>query len=164
MTDVPGVPKRFRLDVRLPQPVPAHNFRHPVAAEIPVLGQLMWDAYRGTPDEKDVGDSVASAAEEVRLTFAGAYGAFLSAASFVADDDGRPVAAALVTVLEEGPLLAFIFTAPSRAGRGLGRRLIEAVMHALGEQGHSMLSLAVTRDNVRARRLYESMGFTPHRS
>jgi GNAT superfamily N-acetyltransferase len=160
MTDV--VPKRFRLDVRLPQAVPAHEFPHPTDADLPALGRLMWDAYRGTPDEKDVGDGVASATEEIRLTFAGAYGAFLSTASFVAADEGRPVAAALVTLWNEVPLLAYLFTVPARAGRGLGRRLVEAVMHALGEQDHSMLSLAVTEDNIRARRLYASMGFTPH--
>ena len=162
MADIPALPKRFRLDVRLPQAVPAHGFRHPVDAEIPALGRLMWDAYRGTPDEKDVGDSVASATEEVRLTFSGAYGTFLPAASFVADDGSRPVAAALVTALEAVPLLAFVFTAPSHVSRGLGRRLIEGVMHALGKQGCPTLVLAVTEDNIRARRLYESMGFTPH--
>jgi ribosomal protein S18 acetylase RimI-like enzyme len=32
-------------------------------------------------------------------------------------------------------------------------------MHALAGQGHELLSLAVTEDNVRARRLYESIGF-----
>lgn len=72
------------------------------------------------------------------------------------------MAAALVTALEAVPLLAFVFTAPSHVSRGLGRRMIEAVMHALGEQGCPTLSLAVTEDNIRARRLYESMGFTPH--
>ena len=148
----------------LPQAVPAHDFRHPADGEIPALGRLRWDAYQETPDEADVGDSVTSATEEVRLTFTGAYGTFLPAASFVASDGGRPVAAALVTLLEESPLLAFVFTAPSHVGQGLGRRLIEAAMHALGEQGYPMLSLAVTEDNVRARRLYESIGFTPHRS
>ncbi|MFG2074030.1 GNAT family N-acetyltransferase [Nonomuraea maritima] len=162
MTDVPVVPKRFRLDVRLPQAVPAHDFRHPVEADIPALGQLMWDAYRGTPDEEDAGGSVAEATEEIRLTFTGEHGPFLPTASFVADDGAQPVGAALVTVWKDVPLLAYVFTAPSHAGRGLGRRLIEAAMHALGEQGYPLLSLAATEDNVRARRLYASLGFTPH--
>jgi GNAT superfamily N-acetyltransferase len=155
-------PKRFRLDVSLPRPVPAHDFRHPESGDIPALGALMWDAYRGTPDERDTGDGVGSATEEVRLTLGGAYGDFVPAASFVADEDGRPVAAALVTMGKGDPLLAFVFTAPSHTGQGLGRRLTEAAMHALGAQGHSLLSLAVTEDNVRARRLYGSMGFVPH--
>lgn len=160
MTHPPATPRRFRLDVLLPQSVPAHDFRHPAEADIPALGELMWNAYRGTPDEHDAGDGVASATEEIRLLFGGTYGPFQPGASFVADQDGRPVAAALVTIWKERPLLAYVFTAPSYAGRGLGRRLIEAVMHALGEQGYARLSLAVTADNVRARGLYESMGFT----
>ncbi|MET7334734.1 GNAT family N-acetyltransferase [Nonomuraea sp. NPDC005650] len=69
----------------------------------------------------------------------------------------------LTTLWKEEPLLAYVFTAPSHTGQGLGRRLIEASMHAVGEQGHPTLSLAVTEHNVRARRLYESLGFTPHR-
>jgi ribosomal protein S18 acetylase RimI-like enzyme len=36
-------------------------------------------------------------------------------------------------------------------------------MGALAEQGHVQLSLAVTEQNVRARRLYESLGFVAHR-
>ncbi|NJP96676.1 GNAT family N-acetyltransferase [Nonomuraea sp. FMUSA5-5] len=162
MTEAPVAPRRSRLDVRLPRAVPAHDFRHPVEADIPVLGHLMWQAYRGTPDEQDAGGSVAAATQEIRLALTGAYGSFLPAASFVAEDDGRPVAAALVTVWKDVPLLAYVFTAPPHTGRGLGRRLIEAAMHALGAQGHGWLSLAVTQDNVRARRLYESLGFVPH--
>ncbi|NUW31713.1 GNAT family N-acetyltransferase [Nonomuraea sp. SMC257] len=162
MTHPPEEPKRFRLDVTLPRELPAHAFRHPVPADLPALGRLMWDAYRGTPDEPDAGDSVAAATEEIRLAFTGEHGPFQPAASFVAEDEGRAVAAALVTVWQEVPLLAYVFTAPSHVGRGLGRRLVEASMRALGEQGHSLLSLAVTEDNVRARRLYESLGFTPH--
>jgi ribosomal protein S18 acetylase RimI-like enzyme len=46
----------------------------------------------------------------------------------------------------------------------MGRRLVEAVMRALTEQGHSRLSLAVTEHNTRARRLYDSLGFVPHES
>lgn len=58
------------------------------------------------------------------------------------------------------PLLAYVFTAPACAGRGHARRLIESAMRALGEQGYDRLSLAVTETNPRARRLYESLGFT----
>ncbi|MDR8409432.1 GNAT family N-acetyltransferase [Nonomuraea sp. 3-1Str] len=162
MTDPPVAPMRFRLDVRLPQAVPAHDFRHPGEADISALGRLMWEAYRGTPDEEDAGGSVGAATEEIRLTLTGEHGIFLPTASFVADDGARPVAAALVTEWQQVPLLAYVFTAPSHAGEGLGRRLIEAAMHALGEQGYRLLSLAVTEANVRARRLYASMGFTPH--
>ena len=160
MTDARATTRRFRLDALLPQPVPAHDFRHPAEGDIPALGELMWDAYRGTPDERDAGDGAASATHEIRLAFEGAHGPFLRGASFVADQGDRPVAAALVTVWKEVPLLAYVFTASSHTGQGLGRRLVEAVMHALGEQGYDRLALAVTEHNVRARGLYLSMGFT----
>jgi GNAT superfamily N-acetyltransferase len=153
--------RRFRLDISLPRSVPAHEFRHPGAADVPALGALMWQAYRGTPDEHDAGDGVVSATREIQVLFEGEHGPFQPDASFVAEDEGL-VAAALVTVWKEEPLLAYLYTAPAHTGRGLGRRLVEAVMHVLGEQGHRRLSLAVTEDNVRARRLYESIGFLPH--
>lgn len=135
------------------------SFRTPTHEDLSLLGALMWDAYRGTPEERDVGDGLVSATEEVRLTFDGEYGPFLPEASFIAEEDGRPVAAALVTVWNGTPLLAFLFTAPSHTGRGLARRLIRATMWALAERGYHRLSLAVTESNTRARALYESMGF-----
>ncbi|MEV5708536.1 GNAT family N-acetyltransferase [Actinoallomurus sp. NPDC052274] len=161
MTQTPDEPRRLRLDVTLsgpPAPVDG-SFRTPTREDLPLLGALMWDAYRGTPDERDAGDGVASAVAEIRLTFDGEYGPFLPEASFVAEEDGRPVAAALVTVWRGTPLLAFVFTASSHTGRGLARRLIRATMGALAEHGYDRLSLAVTEGNTRARALYESMGF-----
>ena len=76
--------------------------------------------------------------------------------------DRRIVAAALVTLWTGTPLLAYLFTDPAYTGRGIGRGLVEAVIDALGEQGHTLLSLAVTDANKRARSLYESIGFRPH--
>ena len=122
----------------------------------------MWDAYEGTPDESDAGDGVGTATHEIRLAFQGEHGPFQYKASFAAEDGGRIVAASLVTLWKDTPLLAYLFTAPAYAGRGLARRLVEASVHALGEQGHTRLSLAVTEANHRARRLYESIGFTAH--
>lgn len=156
MTDTP-VRSRFQAPLGAAPPPPP-GFRPFTRDDAPALAALMWDAYRGTPDEADAG-SPEGAAREVRLTLAGEYGTFLPAASFVAEDEGRPVAGALVTLYKDLPLLAFLFVAPSRAGRGLGRGLVQAVMHALAEQGHDTLSLAVTRRNHRARRLYDHLGF-----
>lgn len=139
-------------------PPPPPGFLPFTGADVPALAALMWDAYRGTPDEADVGD-VQGAVREIHLTVAGEYGAFLPGASFVADYEGRPVGAALVTLYRDRPLLAFLFTAPAHAGRGLGQGLVQAVMHALAAQGHDTLTLAVTRRNRRARRLYDRLGF-----
>ncbi|TDB85528.1 GNAT family N-acetyltransferase [Actinomadura sp. KC216] len=154
-----GAPVRSRLQVALDgAPPPPPGFRPFEDADTATLAALLWDAYRGTPDEADVGD-LKGAAREVRLTLDGEYGTFLRDASFVAEHDGRPVAGALVTLYRDVPLLAFLFVAQSHAGHGLGRGLIQAVMHALAEQGHDTLTLAVTRRNRRARRLYDRLGF-----
>ncbi|MFI0367623.1 GNAT family N-acetyltransferase [Actinomadura sp. 1N219] len=152
-------PVRSRLQVALDAASPPPpGFRPFDDADTAALAALMWDAYRGTPDEADVGD-LKGAAREVHLTLSGEYGTFLRDASFVAEDDGRPVAGALVTLYKDVPLLAFLFVAQSHGGRGLGRGLVQAVMHALADQGHDTLTLAVTRRNRRARRLYDRLGF-----
>ncbi|MFC4053311.1 GNAT family N-acetyltransferase [Actinomadura syzygii] len=154
-----GTPVRSRLQAALGTPPPPPPGVRPLAdGDLPALAALMWDAYRGTPDEPDVG-SITGAVREVRLTMDGEYGTFLPAASFVAEYDERPVAGALVTLYRDVPLLAFLFVAPSHAGNGLGQALVQAVMHALAEQGHDALTLAVTRRNRRARRLYDRLGF-----
>jgi GNAT superfamily N-acetyltransferase len=154
-----GAPVRSRIQATLDAtspPVP--GFRTFADGDVPALAALMWDAYRGTPDEGDVGD-LQGAVREIHLTLAGEYGTFLRNASFVADHDGRPAGAALVTLYRDLPLLAFLFTAKAHEGRGLGRGLVRSVMHALAEEGHDTLTLAVTRRNRRARRLYDHLGF-----
>lgn len=164
MSDAFAEPVRHRLAVRLTPPagpvVPPPGLRHPTEGDVAALGRLMWEAYRGTPDERDAGTGIASATEEIRQVVAGVHGPFLPAASFVAHDGGEPVAAALVTLWDGEPLLAYVFTAPAYTGRGLARRLIETAGHALARSGHDRMNLAVTDANQRARALYESMGFT----
>ena len=154
-----GAPVRSRLQVTLAAaPPPPPGPRPFTRGDVPGLAAAMWSAYRGTPDETDVGD-LPGAAREIQLTLNGEYGTFLPEASFVTDHEDRPVGAALVTLYREDPLLAFLFTAPSHAGRGVGRGLIHAAMHVLAAQGHISLALAVTRRNRRARRLYDHLGF-----
>ncbi|WP_168200470.1 GNAT family N-acetyltransferase [Allokutzneria sp. NRRL B-24872] len=154
-------PKRSRLHAVLPRPTPPVDpaFRHPRPDEADELGELALRAYRGTPDEGDVGATPQEAAEEMAQLFAGAYGPPLLEASYVAEHKGRVVAGALVTLWKDGPLLAYLFTAPEHAGAGLGTRLVNAVMSALGDLGHTSLNLAVTEDNHAARRLYRRLGF-----
>jgi len=49
---------------------------------------------------------------------------------------------------------------PSRRRRGVGRRLLTALLDAARAEGHDALSLSVEEDNF-ALRLYESVGFRP---
>ncbi|APX32974.1 hypothetical protein BH708_09905 [Brachybacterium sp. P6-10-X1] len=45
-------------------------------------------------------------------------------------------------------------------GRGVGRALMEALLHRAREYGVDRVSLHVSRENDRARRLYEALGFS----
>ena len=49
--------------------------------------------------------------------------------------------------------------APAYRDRGLGRRLIDAVINSARDRGVSRVSLHVRADNTRAIRLYERLGF-----
>ena len=48
---------------------------------------------------------------------------------------------------------------PESRGQGIGRQLLNAIVDAAREKGHTAVSLSVEDDNA-ARRLYESAGFT----
>jgi RimJ/RimL family protein N-acetyltransferase len=52
-----------------------------------------------------------------------------------------------------------IAVADSEQGKGLGRRLMDALMAIAGSRGLKRVHLTVVRDNERARRMYEASGF-----
>jgi len=56
--------------------------------------------------------------------------------------------------------LAELYVAPQERGRGLGRALLERVVRAARERGAASIDLGTTEDDVAARSLYESVGFT----
>jgi len=53
-----------------------------------------------------------------------------------------------------------LYVAPSLRGRGLGRALLEAAMRTAGDEGATHMELGTSEDDVAARSLYESAGFT----
>jgi ribosomal protein S18 acetylase RimI-like enzyme len=53
-----------------------------------------------------------------------------------------------------------LYVAPSLRGRGLGRALLEAVIRTAGDEGAAHMELGTSEDDVAARSLYESAGFT----
>lgn len=124
------------------------------------LASLMLRAYRGTPDGE--GESLETAVAEVRSTFEGRYGTMIWQASFAALAPGTPFAlasAAVVTMWNETPLLAFSMTQPELTRRGLASRVIRSSARVLSALGYERLGLVVTRGNVPAERLYEKLGF-----
>ncbi|HVM17880.1 MAG TPA: GNAT family N-acetyltransferase [Gaiellaceae bacterium] len=97
-----------------------------------------------------------------------AWGSRPGDAGVIALDEGFPVGAAWYRLFradapgygfvdEQTPELATAVV-PSRRGRGIGERLLRALMERAREEGHEALSLAVDRDNP-ALGLYDRLGF-----
>ena len=53
-----------------------------------------------------------------------------------------------------------LYVVPERRGHGLGRALLEAAMEHARERGAAHVDLGTSEDDVAARALYESAGFT----
>ena len=53
-----------------------------------------------------------------------------------------------------------LYVVPERRGRGLGRALLEAAMELARDRGAAHIDLGTSEDDVAARALYESAGFT----
>lgn len=163
LSDVPLAPAR-QVDADL------SGARVPVASDAAALARLMLDSYAGTID--DSGETLQDAVGEVAKLLAGDFGAFDAAASLVVERDaaaGPTLASATLitrnTGTMKGPIgvgeafLAFSMTAPAFKRQGLARAGLVAAMSRLRDHGEARLHLVVTRANVPALRLYESLGF-----
>jgi ribosomal protein S18 acetylase RimI-like enzyme len=53
-----------------------------------------------------------------------------------------------------------LYVAPARRGEGIGRALLEAALDVSRERGAGNIQLGTSTDDVEARSLYESAGFT----
>ncbi len=56
--------------------------------------------------------------------------------------------------------LAELYVVPDRRGQGLGRALMETALAVAREQGADSMDLGTSDDDVAARALYESLGFS----
>jgi GNAT superfamily N-acetyltransferase len=56
--------------------------------------------------------------------------------------------------------LAELYVVPSRRGQGLGRQLMERALDQARQLGADFMDLGTSEDDVAARALYESLGFT----
>ncbi len=56
--------------------------------------------------------------------------------------------------------LAELYVVPDRRGQGLGRALMEAAIELAREEGAAYMDLGTSEDDVAARALYESLGFS----
>jgi ribosomal protein S18 acetylase RimI-like enzyme len=56
--------------------------------------------------------------------------------------------------------LAELYVVPARRGRGLGRALMEEAIESARAEGATYMDLGTSEDDVAARALYESLGFS----
>ncbi|MDQ6812104.1 MAG: GNAT family N-acetyltransferase, partial [Actinomycetota bacterium] len=60
--------------------------------------------------------------------------------------------------------LAELYVVPDRRGRGLGRALLQGAIELARREGADRIDLGTGEDDVAARALYESLGFTNRES
>jgi ribosomal protein S18 acetylase RimI-like enzyme len=125
-------------------------------ADAETIGQLLHDFNREfgepTPGSRVLGDRVR------RLLSAG------DTAVLLAGDgpDGLAVLRFRPAIWSDGLecYLAELYVAPDRRGQGLGRALMEAAIEYARSQGADHMDLGTSEDDIAARALYESLGFS----
>jgi ribosomal protein S18 acetylase RimI-like enzyme len=126
------------------------------AADAPAFGRLLhaFNAEFGepTPDAETIAERAAPLIEsgEVMLLLGG------NGPDGFAELRFRPslYTGALDAYLEE------LYVVPERRGQGLGRALLDAAMRHAKERGAAHIDLGTSEDDLAARALYESAGFT----
>ena len=141
--------------VSVDRPMPA--MRSPTVDDRDRLAELMLDAYTGTIDYD--GETIVEAVAEIDGWFANRGGEPLLEHSLVALEAGTIVSAALLSTLQEMPLVAYLYTDPAWKGHGLAEGLLRSVMGSLAVAGHERVHLWVTPGNTVAERIYERLGF-----
>ena len=72
----------------------------------------------------------------------------------------RAIYAHVVLVMAVMLAAVALFVVPARRGRGRGRSRMNAAIEAARRRGADYMDLGTSEDDVAARRLYESLGFT----
>jgi ribosomal protein S18 acetylase RimI-like enzyme len=126
------------------------------------LAVLMYESYRGTVD--DGGESLEDARGETAKLFKGDFGTLDAEACVVFEGDGALIGATIVTRDRTGyamgeAFVAFSMTGPGWKRRGVARAGMVRVLNALKRRGEERVHLVVTRANVAAVALYQSLGF-----
>jgi ribosomal protein S18 acetylase RimI-like enzyme len=101
----------------------------------------------------------AALASRIRALIAGGDTAVLLAG---AGPDGLAVLRFRPAIWAEAPecYLAELYVVPERRGQGLGRALMEAAIELARARGAAWMDLGTSEDDVAARALYESLGFS----
>ena len=132
------------------------SIRRASATDAPAFGRLLHafnvEFGESTPDAETIAERAAPLIEsgEVTVLLAGEGPDGFAELRF------RPslYTGALDAYLQE------LYVVPERRGRGLGRALLEAAMDHARKRGAAHIDLGTREDDVAARKLYESAGFT----
>jgi ribosomal protein S18 acetylase RimI-like enzyme len=125
-------------------------------ADAETIGQLLHD-FNSEFDDPTPGPR--ALAERVRMLLAaGEIKVLLGGAG----PDGLAVLRFRPAIWEEALecYLAELYVIPGRRGQGLGRALMEAAIELARREGATHMDLGTSEDDVAARALYESLGFS----
>lgn len=127
--------------------------------DIHELGEVMYEAYKGTVDYDD--ESIDDAIEEVKTTMKGKYGRPLDSACLVIERNERIASAIIFTwdKKQNMPLLTFSMTRALQKGKGFATKLINEGLMRLKDLDYSKCCLIVTEGNEPAYSIYKSIGF-----
>ena len=126
------------------------------AADAAAVGRLLHDF---NTEFEDVTPGPERLAERVRELMAGGETIVLLAG---AGPDGVAVLRLRPSIWTSGRecYLAELYVAPERRGEGLGRALMELAIEEARRAGADHMDLGTSEDDMAARGLYESLGFT----
>jgi ribosomal protein S18 acetylase RimI-like enzyme len=132
------------------------QIRRAEPADAEAVGRLLYDF--NTEFDEPTPDPGALA-ERIRRLLAGGDTIVLLGG---AGPDGLAVLRFRLSIWTEGLecYLAELYVVPSERGRGLGRALMESAMEVARREGADYMDLGTSEDDVAARALYESLGFS----
>jgi ribosomal protein S18 acetylase RimI-like enzyme len=130
------------------------DVREATPADAELLGRLMHDF---STEYDDFTPGPARFAERFRELLAAD-----GTAALLAGEDGLAVLRFQPSLYSDGLecYLAELYVAPAKRGRGLGRALMEAAVDLARGRGADYMYLVTSEDDVAARALYESSGFS----
>lgn len=166
-----SVLRRFRLTrstadatPREGSPFPAGVRRMPIRTlPLPLLAQLDWTGFQGTPDEAFVAEDVAADQRLLADILDGRLGRFLDEASGALVNGDDQLIGAMLTG-EESPRTAVfldLVVHPAFRRRGMAASLLAWGIRAAAALGYPAVALWVTETNEPARALYQRLGFGP---
>jgi ribosomal protein S18 acetylase RimI-like enzyme len=134
----------------------SHVVRRAEAADADAIGRLLYDFNREYDEPTPPPDAVAKRIRELlsggdTVVLVGGVG-----------PDGLAVLRFRPSIWSEALecYLAELYVVPDRRGHGLGRALMEAAMDTARAEGADYMDLGTGEDDVAARSLYESLGFS----